>query len=649
MKQGTFCIRQLRKHQALVACLVGLALTRVWLQGMLFGFYAHSDAGFSTTINQWSYGGAILIGALIAWKRPRSTLQASVMAWAAFFLGTIAGIIVFLTAQTPSLYVHGAAMVLCGVAGALLGGMWVLPFLQLHLRSALIGTFCALGLGSALAWMIAFSNDATVMTLFLLIPSINLLLFRRAESARSVENAQNEQLPPYAADCAADCAADYAAERCDSSLAGNTGAQHEQGAQVASTKSSTNATCAQQELGFLRAEQECASTHAQRGSSFLTVRKPVYDSEPLTSLFFIYGGVIVLSLALGIARGYPFGTPLPMDVLARCVHQGGVVLLSACIVIKLLIGPRSLSFLWLWRCEVLVLLLGAASIVVFNNNHVDISIAIINIADTFMLGVLWAISQDVARYSSFHPFAIFGFIWTARVLARNVARVLIFFIGAEGVHYNLALGAIVVSLGIGMAFLLTDKLPRKRALFTYESAHKHAITSSHTPAASTDVRPQAVHGAVLGEVHSQARGNVSGARPGDVHEEVHEEGKQGAKAQENAAAQISAPKQEKSPQRAANVQTQAEHTTNTPAQEVRVNPIKTYLDQHYQLTERECEIILYLAQGYSKSSIGERLFVSENTVRTHVRKAYTKLGIHSKTQLAQLLERIKEQTSKPLP
>lgn len=637
MKQGTFCIQQLRKHQALVACLVGLALTRVWLQGMLFGFYAHSDAGLSTTINQWSYGGAILIGALIAWKRPRSTLQASVMAWAAFFLGTIAGIIVFLTAQTPSLYVHGAAMVLCGVAGALLGGMWVLPFLQLHLRSALIGTFCALGLGSALAWMIAFANDATVMTLCLLIPSINLLLFRRAESARSVGNAQNEQLPPYAADYTADCAA----ERRGSSFGGNTGAQHEHDAEVARMKSSANATCAQQELGSVRAEQECASTYAQRGSSFLTVRKPVYDSEPLTSLFFIYGGVIVLSLALGIARGYPFGTPLPMDVLARCVHQGGVVLLSACIVIKLLIGPRSLSFLWLWRCEVLVLLLGAASIVVFNNNHVDISIAIINCADTFMLGVLWAISQDVARYSSFHPFAIFGFIWTARVLARNVARVLIFFIGAEGVHYNLALGAIVVSLGIGMAFLLTDKLPRKRALFTYELASEHTIAGNDAHAQPT------VHEEVLVEARSEARGNVSGARAGDVHEEVYEEGKQGAKAQENAAAQISAPKQEKSPQRTANVQTQA-HDTNS-AQEVRVNPIKTYLDQHYQLTERECEIILYLAQGYSKSSIGERLFVSENTVRTHVRKAYTKLGIHSKTQLAQLLERIKEQASKPLP
>ena len=111
-------------------------------------------------------------------------------------------------------------------------------------------------------------------------------------------------------------------------------------------------------------------------------------------------------------------------------------------------------------------------------------------------------------------------------------------------------------------------------------------------------------------------------------------------------------KQETVPQRTPEAQPetqqQSEHN-RAAAQPARTNPIKTYLEQRYQLTERESEIILYLAQGYSKSSIGERLFVSENTVRTHVRKAYTKLGIHSKTQLAQLLERIKEQASKPLP
>lgn len=573
------CIQQLRKHQALLACLCGLALTRVWLQGMLFGFYAHSDAGFSTTINQWSYGGAILIGAIIAWKRPQGTLEASVMAWMAFSLGTIAGVVVFLTAQTPSLYVHGITMVLCGVAGAMLGGMWVLPFVQLNLRSALIGSFCALGLGSALAWMLAFANDTTVMTLCLLIPSINLLLFRQLENAQSVQPQAIQNTPKL------------------------TDASHD------------NQTQQQQ---------------------------PVYDNEPLSSLLLIYGGVIVLSLALGIARGYPFGTPLPMDVLARCVHQGGVVLLSACIVIKLLIRSKSLSFLWLWRCEVLVLLLGAASIVVFDNNHVDISIAVINIADTFMLGVLWAISQDVARFSSFHPFAIFGFIWAARVLARNVARVLIFFIGGEGIHYNLALGAIVVSLAIGMAFLLTDKLPRQRPLFTDSRKNNQSCLYTNTPetnsvynackittrkpTANAVLPPKAVPGAEATHATPMQETKVStGAQ--DAHaltslasspEHMHAEAQQIAKTNKTE-------------------QTHTEQNSHNKLDKA----IKQHLEKRYQLTERECEVILCLALGYSKSSIGERLFVSENTVRTHVRKAYTKLGIHSKTQLAQLLERIK--------
>lgn len=571
-------LQQLRKHQALLACLCGLALTRVWLQGMLFGFYAHSDAGFSTTINQWSYGGAILIGAIIAWKRPRGTLEASVMAWMAFSLGTIAGIVVFLTAQTPSLYVHGITMVLCGVAGAMLGGMWVLPFVQLNLRSALIGSFCALGLGSALAWMLAFANDTTVMTLCLLIPSINLLLFRQLEN---VQSAQPQVI---------------------------------------------------QDMRTVTGDSHYTHTHQQA----------VYDNEPLSSLLLIYGGVIVLSLALGIARGYPFGTPLPMDVLARCVHQGGVVLLSACIVIKLLIRSKSLSFLWLWRCEVLVLLLGAASIVVLDNNHVDISIAVINIADTFMLGVLWAISQDVARFSSFHPFAIFGFIWAARVLARNVARVLIFFIGGEGIHYNLALGAIVVSLAIGMAFLLTDKLPRQRPLFSDNHKNNQSHWYNNAPetnsvcnACEITARTPATH-----EVLPPKAVPSTDA----THATPMQETKVSTSTQDTQVLTLLASSPERMQAEAQKI-AQTNDTEQTHTEQNIHNKldkaIKQHLEKRYQLTDRESEVILWLALGYSKSSIGERLFVSENTVRTHVRKAYTKLGIHSKTQLAQLLERIK--------
>lgn len=56
------------------------------------------------------------------------------------------------------------------------------------------------------------------------------------------------------------------------------------------------------------------------------------------------------------------------------------------------------------------------------------------------------------------------------------------------------------------------------------------------------------------------------------------------------------------------------------------------------LTEREAEVLLYLARGRTKAYIADALFVSENTVRSHVRNIYSKLGVHTRQQLLDLVE-----------
>jgi DNA-binding NarL/FixJ family response regulator len=51
-----------------------------------------------------------------------------------------------------------------------------------------------------------------------------------------------------------------------------------------------------------------------------------------------------------------------------------------------------------------------------------------------------------------------------------------------------------------------------------------------------------------------------------------------------------------------------------------------------QLTEREREILQLLGEGLRNEDIAERLFISPQTVQTHVRNILTKLGVHSKLE-----------------
>ncbi|UCC52862.1 MAG: hypothetical protein JSV68_02630, partial [Anaerolineaceae bacterium] len=50
------------------------------------------------------------------------------------------------------------------------------------------------------------------------------------------------------------------------------------------------------------------------------------------------------------------------------------------------------------------------------------------------------------------------------------------------------------------------------------------------------------------------------------------------------------------------------------------------------LSERELEVLQLIAQGLTNREIGERLFLSLNTVKAHTRNIYGKLDIHNRTQ-----------------
>ena len=58
------------------------------------------------------------------------------------------------------------------------------------------------------------------------------------------------------------------------------------------------------------------------------------------------------------------------------------------------------------------------------------------------------------------------------------------------------------------------------------------------------------------------------------------------------------------------------------------------------ITPRELEILTLIAQGLSNREIATRLFVSENTVKTHCSRAFDKLGARRRTQAVQLSKQL---------
>ena len=60
----------------------------------------------------------------------------------------------------------------------------------------------------------------------------------------------------------------------------------------------------------------------------------------------------------------------------------------------------------------------------------------------------------------------------------------------------------------------------------------------------------------------------------------------------------------------------------------------------YGLSSREAEVMELIVRGNTGPAIAEMLFISENTMRTHSKRIYAKMGVHKKQELVVLVEGI---------
>lgn len=554
-------------------CFLGLAALRVWLQVNEFGGYAQSDNGIITILSNLTYGLTFLIAATVAWRKPPTPRTEHAIAFIAAALMLVAPLLMLAGLAPNAGAVATAGALLVGVAGAFGGGMWACAYTRLPLKPALMYAFASLALGSLGGLAISFLPEGSRYIASLFMPALSLLCFKRTRAytgdmplgepagnshgASLQANASHEQSAPANKSCTA---ADIQAPgriAGTAPLAAN--ASHEQAALA-------NENC--------RASENQTSSRSAGAATmrFGKAASRPYDNEPKLSLALIIGGIAVFGLALGLSRGFPAGSPVPFGLPVRFVHQLGVVAISAGFLWWIGAKGRHISFSLLWRLEIVIAAIGAFILMVLPGAATEIAVAIVNIADTLMLCVLFITAQDVARHSSLHPFVIFGGAWAARVLSRNLGRTVVFALSPMTQSESAVLGFIVFALSLSMVCLLTDNLPRTRKLFIYddESGEAAASRTASGPAA----------------YETKSEGST-----------------------------------------AANVAVASSD-----------EQVREWLRTKHGLTAREIDVALLIARGRSKTFIADELFISENTVRTHSKNVYTKLGIHSREELISLFE-----------
>lgn len=330
-----------------------------------------------------------------------------------------------------------------------------------------------------------------------------------------------------------------------------------------------------------RDETPDASPRGEAPSS----RDFAYDDEPKSTFVRLVAGMALFNLALGIARGYPSGESIALTIPFQAIHQFSVLFISLALIWWAVAKRRTIRFSTLWNVSVTLIIAGVLLLALSGSTATLAGATLISISNTFAVGLLWFSCYDIARHSSIPAYLILGVGWLAHVLPREIGRAGIWLLEPHSSEAVIVIAFVVFLLALAMVLLLNDSIPVKRHLFS-EFRNQTAIDSSEEALSST----------------SEAASDGSAI-----------------------------PRQRRSP---------AEAEKPKPREDTLLSQHLSLLGKRYSLTERELEVVGLLAQGRSRISIGEKLYISENTVRTYVKNIYAKLDIHSKQEL---LDRLEEQ------
>lgn len=344
------------------------------------------------------------------------------------------------------------------------------------------------------------------------------------------------------------------------------------------------------QLPCLRAALQRADESREReeGSEppayFGTTRKSLQDAPFLIATAF---GIGLLGIISGLLRGYPDGLPIPFTPPTRAAYALMTIALSGIMILLARRGSRFVMSIIVW---VMAQLIACGALVTFALYPDDWQVGAVfaGALNSFMLGVVWytVIAFETHGWRDPYFYALAGwFVWFGSRAAARLTLLLAYPFSMNDLLVIVIMGSlIVVSAQVLFAGFL-------RNVVLAGVLEKRAAPPADAPLGSwvdTAVVP-------LPDMGSPATplARLMG---------------------------LDSPEPAVSNRQAAMQHSMAQ------------------LGDQFLLSEREVEVLTLYAQGYTQKRVAETLFISEGTAHTHIKRIYTKTGLHSRQDILDYLE-----------
>ena len=394
----------------------------------------------------------------------------------------------------------------------------------------------------------------------------------------------------------------------------------------------------------LRAEHPTERPHRRARTFFTFARSNIQDSRFLAACAV---GMALLGFVDGFLRGYPDGLPIPFTWSSRLAYALCSMLI--CALLMLLVVRRRERVMTV-DAFITMALLASLSLVLFGAfpYHWEIGAVAVNTLNIVICAYCWYVIIAFTSFGTRDPYVYAMGGWVICFGSRSLARMLLYFtypLAGNDLLINSLLGALVL---ISTQVVLVQFMHAERGESSAENDRLEAENERVKRQAEADAAESA---AALAEAAQTLQDVVFNAakREASAQQTASEalkaaEARQCIRCNEECAAIR---------EQLLQIDPSSISLASSASAALEPSPIPSPLSmgelsdsmrrnvermgEHFLLTSREMDVLTLYALGHTQKKVAEELFITPATAHSHIKRIYSKCGMHSRQEILEYL------------